>query len=145
MKASSPKIDDMTALGIWMLACVVMVFGALAEYGIILFLMFRQSLHLKKLCGNSIKINSEENFEQIIQQSTEKKEISENFSKNIKDNQSSVNFTDYRKDHFGHQHVDRPRAYRSLDLFSMKMFPTVFILFIVIYILYFTTAVDKKY
>ena len=40
--SSMPNTSGVNAIGIWMIACIIMVSGALTEYGIILYIMFNK-------------------------------------------------------------------------------------------------------
>ena len=64
--SSAPMSNGANAINIWMLGCVVMVFAALCEYGVILFIKSRQRIpkatigHTNsnsKRCGNPVRLN----------------------------------------------------------------------------------------
>ena len=46
---SSPQADSVNAVEIWMLCCVVMVYAALSEYGLILSIKFGKGIPLEKI------------------------------------------------------------------------------------------------
>ena len=51
VQKSAPVVEGACALELWMLGCVIMVFAALGEYGLILFLTFRRGTQFASKYG----------------------------------------------------------------------------------------------
>ena len=144
MKASSPKSDGMTACGIWLMFCVVMVFGVLAEYGVILFLKLKKTLQVKNHSISPTQTIYMVDVDQARQESREKKEVSEISRKSTNGTQSSENTANQKRDNSRRQLVVEFGVHKVLDLVSLILFPTTFSFFIIMYFLHFTTADDTK-
>ena len=43
LRPSIPNTSGVSAIGVWMIACIMMVFGALTEYGIILYFTIKEN------------------------------------------------------------------------------------------------------
>jgi hypothetical protein len=129
----------MTGSEIWMMFCVIMVFGALAEYGIIIFLKFRKSTHLVNIRTSPAHKDQKNKFDEstLRNNSTEGDCTSHTLRHILKDNhagkkdlRSAKNVTT-EKDHAKYG------EYRRLDLFSLILFPSVFFCFVATYFIVF--------
>ena len=107
-----PHTSGVSAVGIWMIACIIMVFGALTEYGIILYIMMSNPCS-KPTINQSINsigfINGHNNFIQDQNQYNIIKEIS------------------------------RRALLRKIDFISSVTFPILSLSFIIGYLIWFMT------
>ena len=51
VNTNSPKAEGLTAIEIWMLACILFVFGALVVYAVVLYLKQKKSLDASQPCS----------------------------------------------------------------------------------------------
>ena len=137
--SSMPNTSGVNAIGIWMMACIVMVFGALTEYGIILYIMFntQRSAQITNYNGKHCNCKKEDDDSKsgtTINGRTENEKefvISQNTAGYQKE--SGVNSNEENKQ-FNSYGVMKDIALQKIDSVSLFMVPTVFILFTVVYI-----------
>ena len=138
MKESAPKSDGITASGIWLTFCVVMIFGAMAEYGIILFLMLRYSVTANR--ANVIPVATD-GLGSVCQFRRPKvrgnEQTSPKCTTTIKDNQLEKYTLGTSKQSIKGQSGVEHWEYRNLDVISMMLFPVVFFTFVIIYVFVF--------
>ena len=56
VNTNSPKAEGLTAIEIWMLACILFVFGALVVYAVVLYLKQKKSLDALQPCICEVSI-----------------------------------------------------------------------------------------
>ena len=56
VNTNSPKAEGLTAIEIWMLACILFVFGALVVYAVVLYLKQKKSLDASLPCRCEVRI-----------------------------------------------------------------------------------------
>ena len=56
VNTNSPKAEGLTAIEMWMLACILFVFGALVVYAVVLYLKQKKSLDATQLCSCEVSI-----------------------------------------------------------------------------------------
>merc|ERR1712037_231445 len=56
INASSPIVEGMTSIGIWLLSCIMFVFGAVSEYAVILFL--KRKMEDRTHCHNGSALHA---------------------------------------------------------------------------------------
>lgn len=134
-----PNTSGVNAIGIWMIACIVMVFGAITEYGIILYITFNKRTLAKIINNKATPCNHKDDCSKrgitthgstdnekifVVSQNTTgcktEKRVQEDEQSNSNDN------THYMK-------------LKMIDAVSLFMFPTAFLLFIVVYCVSFQT------
>ena len=103
-----PNITGVSAIGIWMLACIIMVFGALVEYGGILYLSTRKETNSNSTNRTEKSVGSREN----------KIEVEE--------------VTRHQKNH----EMNREIFVEKVDSVSLVMFPIIFFVFISVYTIF---------
>ena len=105
-----PQTSGISAIGIWMIACIIMVFGTLTEYGIILYIMITKP-----------------SYETLINQSTNSVGIIEAFTNASQD----------QIQHHLSKESSRLALLKKIDRISSIMFPMVFFSFIILYLVWF--------
>merc|ERR1719192_723716 len=101
---NTPKAEGLTAIEAWMLACILFVFGALIEYAAILFKKQRYVSGQHKV---NLKIVCKENFKYEVQEKSPANQ--------------AVTMQQLAEE------------YWRIDKFFLKVFPTLFIIFNIIY------------
>ena len=136
----TPRSQGVNALKIWMLGCTMMIIAALSEYGIILFMKCKSQHNLKFLssvtCVNKTK-------DDIKESSKNDEKCYQNIV--MLEEKDSFNKTK----HLFVQEIEKRRlinktnrideTLRKLDFISLILFPIVFVIFIIIYWLSFST------
>ena len=56
VNTNSPKAEGLTAIEIWMLACILFVFGALVVYAVVLYLKQKKSLDASQPCNCEVRL-----------------------------------------------------------------------------------------
>ena len=135
-----PNTSEVNAIKIWMIACTLMVCGSLIEYGVILCIMFnKRSLRkilnytAKNRChckheGNcskrSIRIPGRNDNERLFVVSQNTTDCKTESNVNNKKEEEELNSHDLTYD----------ITLEMVDAVSLFMFPTVFLLFFVVYL-----------
>ena len=103
-----PNITGVSAIGIWMLACIIMVFGALVEYGGILYLSTRKETNFITTNRTEKSVGSRENKLKVeeVKRHQEKNEMS------------------------------REIFVEKVDSVSLAMFPIIFFVFVSAYTIF---------
>ena len=104
-----PNTSGIGAIGVWMLACIIMVFAALIEYGIILFLMTKKQNSSIQINGNVI--NTVSTFDIDAKNSNAMKN-----GANVPDND-----------------IIHDIILQRVDTISRFMFPVIFLAFVSVY------------
>ena len=105
-----PDTSGVSAVGIWMIACIIMVVGALTEYGIILYITMR------KTCSktpdnqslNSIGFTNDNN-----------------------------NFAQDQNQYHNRKEISCRALLRKIDFVSLVTFPILFLSFVMVYFIVF--------
>ena len=105
-----PNTSRISAMGIWMIGCKIMVFGALTEYGILLFLTIMSK-------------NTETPLDQKMSA----------LGFEIKDR---THIEEGTKKHCRKIEINNTMLMTKLDSISLFMFPIIFIIFIVVYVFF---------
>merc|ERR1719458_661366 len=101
---NTPKAEGLTAIEAWMLACILFVFGALIEYAAIL---FKKQKYVSGQHRVNLKIVCKENFKYEVQERSPANQ--------------AVTMQQLAEE------------YWRIDKFFLKVFPTLFIIFNIIY------------
>ena len=138
MSSSAPAAEDITAMELWMLSCMMMVFAALCEYGVILFMTQRAMPYKRIQQQKEGKPCCAEHSKAI---GTVSSNSNSGHSGLLNQRLSCVHPQECQKDCTTQQATDT--AIEELDKLSMKLlkidhgalivFPIVFALFIIIY------------
>ena len=131
---TSPMAKGVNALEIWMLCCMLMVFAALSEYGLILLIKFIKNIPLEKI-NHRLKSAS----------------VITNYGLDLNLHNSNRNDTDDGNNPSAHEEdgdVNVEQDTRNLngvllvlqkvDFVSMIIFPIVFFLFLFLYYSYYS-------
>ena len=139
LKTSAPQFQSMTVSGIWMMFCVIMVFSALAEYGIILFLKLRENMHLVNIRPPLSITDRNIKFDEstLSNNSIGGKCASQTISHILEDNQEDKKVLQIAKNVTTKKDNAKYGEYRRLDLFSLILFPSVFFCFVTTYFVVF--------
>ena len=133
INSTAPKSEGVNAIEIWILYCIMNVFLALLEYGLILFIKFHEVGSCKKIdCGNSqrnkIKPGTwSRKFKSAFVDSCDGKYLGNNESGKVPDNfiiQKNDNATIRFNACFD---------LRKIDKISMIVFPISFLVFNLVY------------
>ena len=129
----------MTGSGIWMMFCIIMVFCALAEYGVILFLNLRNRMRLVNIrpalshTGRDIKADEST----LPNNSIKEKRTSQSLSRILEDNHEDTKGVQGAKNITIKKDNAKYGEYRRIDLFSLILFPMVFFCFATTYFIVF--------
>ena len=138
--SSMPNTNGICAIGIWMLACIIMVFSALIEYGIILFIMMKKQ---KSTTGNKCNMKRNNSFLKsnplnVIKKTNGEKRSDKMFIVSPKtfemNPQNKINTTDGMKQS-AFKEIDQELLLQKIDYVSLYIFPLSFLFFIAAYII----------
>lgn len=134
-----PNTNGVNGVEVWMVICIVMVFGALSEYGLLLYMMAYQ---LKTKNKHKDRLNDSKTNRIFVSMSTIRSQ-----NRNEKDVGSANKESIQKQDDLSYQnHADNPATateiklndtMKKIDSISLFLFPLVFLSFIILYLLVF--------
>ena len=134
-----PNTNGVNAVGVWMISCIVMVFSALSEYGLLLYIMTYQ----RKTKNNDKEILNSSNKNRIFVPMATISSLNRNEKDLVSENKESNQKQDDLNDQ---NHADNPpmatetklkNTMGKIDSISIFLFPLVFFSFIVVYLFVF--------
>ena len=119
-----PNTNGVNAIGVWMISCIIMVFGALTEYGIILSVTSKKGYSEDSSGDNLNDLKSRTRGESRKNENTLQCVCKVDKQTQRKDDTQRPNNTGVSKD----------KIMERIDEISLIIFPTIFILFIIVYL-----------
>ena len=107
-----PQTSGISAIGIWMIACVIMVFGTLTEYGVILYIMMIKPW-----------------YDTLINRSTNSVGSIDDYN----------NYSEDQTQHRISKETARLALLKKIDCISAVMFPILFFSFCIVYLIWIMT------
>ena len=133
INATSPKSERVNAVTIWILYCILNVFLALSEYGLILFIKFQRGRSLSKsTCLN----HQSQKIKLDVRPKGSKSGYVDNLSRNELKNNGTDNGLDRSVIQTSNDATNRCGQcvdLTKIDIVSMVVFPTSFLVFNVVY------------